>query len=609
MRTSLFSLHTFVLCLAALFCSMGVWAQSLTIICTTDVHGNYFPYDFVRNTDGKGSLARVYYYVKEQRKLNGEDNVLLLDAGDILQGQPSAYYYNFVDTTSVHICAQVMNFMKYDAAVVGNHDIETGHNVYDRWAAACNFPVLAANVVGRDGKPYWKPYVVVKKAGLRIAVFGLITPTVPRWLPERLWSGMEFRDMVQTAREYMPQMKREADVVVGVFHSGVGVVPEGGDEANMLENASLAVARRVPGFDVVFCGHDHRRADTKVVNIAGANVPVLNAGSGAEYVATAMRLYRTPDGKNIIVTRDFPFSEPKTTYVKADTTMHGSLVNISNREADKDFMRHFRKQIKTLKKYTQEVIGQNDATLSTRDAYFGPSNFIDYIHALQLQVSGADISFAAPLGFDSSVPAGTVRVGQMFSLYPYENMLCVMRLTGREVKEYLEYSYAGWTRRVNPASSDLNNQRLLLFRNLHPRSNPNPKDNWNLLATPSYNYDSAGGLRYVVDVSKPAGDRVVILGMADGTPFDMEREYRVALNSYRACGGGGHLTDGAHISKDELQRRIVWSTDRDLRHYLTEAIRRDGGIHAKSPKLWHFEPADVLQPLIDNDRRLLFPEE
>lgn len=579
----------------------------LEIICTSDIHGNYFPYDFVRDTDEPGSMARIYKYVSEQRSRYGEDNVLLIDAGDILQGQPSAYYYNFVDTTSVHLCAEIMNYMKYDVCVIGNHDIETGHAVYDRWARECNFPILAANVVDKEGNPYWKPYVVINKGGLRVAVFGLLTPVIPKWLPEHLWSGMEFKDMVTTARQYMPQMQKEADVIVGVFHSGAGKEPEKMQDALMQENAAYAVAKYAPGFDVIFYGHDHRQADTKVFNITGHYTPVLNPGSGTKYVATASRNFSYNDGYTFITSKQFTFSQPTAHYVKADTTLHGSLVNMYNFEPDKDFMRHFKGQLKTLKKYAQEVIGKNPTTLSSRDAYFGPSEYIDFIHAMQLQISGAEISFAAPLRFDATVPAGKLRVGEMFSLYPFENRLYVMRLTGEEIKRYLEYSYAGWTRQINPNASDLASQHLLLLQSTTSQSSPS--DNWKLLATPSYNFDSAAGLRYVVDVTKPKGERVTIQSLADGTPFDTKKEYRVAVNSYRAGGGGGHLTEGAGIPKEELQERIVWSTDRDLRHYITEAIRRDGGIHAKSPKLWHFEPADVLQPLIDNDRRLLFPEE
>ena len=142
----------------------------LKIIETSDVHGNYFPYDFMDRKPGVGSLARIETYVKGARKQMGADKVLLLDNGDILQGQPTAYYYNYIDTTATHACAAVLNYMRYDAAAMGNHDVETGHAVYDRWVRECKFPMLSANTIEvKTGKPYWKPYTIIRKGGVRIA--------------------------------------------------------------------------------------------------------------------------------------------------------------------------------------------------------------------------------------------------------------------------------------------------------------------------------------------------------------------------------------------------------------------------------------------------------
>ena len=112
----------------------------LKVVQTSDIHGNFFPYDFINRTTWGGSMARVHAFVENERKTLG-NNLILLDNGDILQGQPSAYYYNFIDTTSTHLCADILNFMHYDAATMGNHDIETGHAVYDRWVKECNFPI------------------------------------------------------------------------------------------------------------------------------------------------------------------------------------------------------------------------------------------------------------------------------------------------------------------------------------------------------------------------------------------------------------------------------------------------------------------------------------
>ncbi len=547
----------------------------ISFIETTDVHGNYFPYDFLNARPGSGSMARITSYVNAQRKQKGDDRVVLLDNGDILQGQPPAYYYNYIDTRSTHLCADILNFMRYDAVAVGNHDVETGHDVYDRWISQCKMPVLGGNaVVTATGKPYWKPYTIIERQGVKIAVFGMITPGIPMWLPEKLWSGLRFDDMAQTARRYMPEMRKKADVVIGLFHSGVG----DGKDTEKAEDATLYVAQSVPGFDVVFCGHDHRRADRVVVNTAGDSVYVLNPAANAQAVAQADLTLVYKNGK------------------LAQKRVAHSLVDITAETPDEEFMQRFKAQYDSVRQFTADEIGENETAMETLPAFFGPSAFIDFIHQMQLSISGAEISFAAPLAFDAAIPEGKIHVSDMFNLYRYENQLYVMQLSGQEIKDYLEYSYAGWTQQMTSASD-----HLLLFRpNAEKLSDP-----WQRLQTPSFNFDSAAGILYTVDVTKPRGQKITVTGMADGRPFDLKANYRVAVNSYRGNGGGGLLTQGAHIPESELPKRILWSTDKDLRFYLMTAIRQMGTISPQPLNQWKFIPEDWAQQAKLRDALLL----
>lgn len=549
------------------------------VLETTDVHGNYFPYDFINRTPGSGSMARIYNYVLQQREQYAPEHVLLLDAGDILQGQPAAYFYNYIDTVSTHACAAVLNYMGYDAATVGNHDIEAGHAVYDRWSAQCKMPMLGANIIRTaDGTPYWKPYTIIEKDGIRFAVLGMLTTGIPTWLPENLWAGMRFDDMVETAQKYMPEMKAQADVVIGLFHSGVGN-PQADGKYN--ENASLQVAREVPGFDLILCGHDHRRACRRMNTKAGDSVQVLNTGAGAEYVAAATITVEKRKGRAVVKKVD------------------GELVNITALEPQTDFISQFSKQMNDVQAFVGEKIGESSVRLDTRDAFFGPSAFVDFIHQLQLRISGAEISFAAPLSFDASIPEGDIRVSDMFNLYKFENMLYVMRLSGQEIKDFLEYSYGGWVDQMRSP-----NDHLLLFSDYNITS----PDRWQRLRTPSYNFDSAAGLIYTVDVTRPRGQKVTILSMASGEPFDLQRTYRVAVNSYRGNGGGGLLTRGSKIDKAELLRRIEWSTEKDLRYYLMQAIREEYQICPRALNQWRFIPEDWTTAAAERDAKILFDE-
>lgn len=551
----------------------------LKIVETSDVHGNYYPYDFTAQHDAPGSLARVSTFVREQRRECGDEGLILLDNGDFLQGQPSAYYYNYMDTVSTHVGAAMMNYMGYDAGNMGNHDVETGRGVFERWAAQCRFPVLGANIVEEDtGRPRFKPYVVLERQGVRVAVLGMVTPAIPMWLPRSLWAGLRFDDMERTARHWMEVIRREerADVVIGLFHAGREPYVMGG---KYRENASAEVAARVPGFDAVLMGHDHVRACAKVAGAEGDSVVLVNPANNALTVACVDITLTLEDGE-----------------VKAKQ-VEGSLADVGQLPPDADFLRHFQPQREAVQAFVGKRIGRLTETISTRPAYFGPSAFVDLIHELQLEIGEAEISLAAPLSLDTQIAEGDVWVSDMFKLYKYENLLYTMRLTGQEVHDALEMSYAMWTGQMHSPDD-----HLLLLR----PTRQDASDERAAFQHPSYNFDSAAGIRYTVDVSKPAGQRVHIVSMADGIPFDPAREYRVAVNSYRGNGGGELLTRGAGIPQEELAGRIISSTDKDLRFYLMQYIERKGTITPRALGLWKFIPEDWVSQAAKRDYEYLF---
>ena len=549
----------------------------LKIVQTSDIHGNFFPYDFINRKAWGGSLARVHAFAEEQRKTFGE-NLILLDNGDILQGQPSVYYYNFIDTVSSHLCADMLNFMRYDAANMGNHDIETGHAVYDRWVKECNFPVLGANIIDtKTGVPYLPPYKIIERDGIKIAVLGLITPAIPAWLAENLWEGLQFEDMETSARKWVKiiQEKEKPDILIGLFHSGRDASKNTG---KWNENASLTVAQNVPGFHIVLMGHDHRQFCQNVPNCEGNYVMAVNPGSNGNAVSDI----------DITITKN-----------GNETSMNidARLTDMNKYEPSQEFMAHFKKQYDDVDNFVKQKIGTITASLDTRPAYFGSSAFIDFIHTLQLAISGADISFAAPLSFDATIDKGDIYMSDMFNLYKNENMLYVMELTGKEIKDYLEYSYSIWTRQMTSPDDS-----LLLLKDITPEEDKSHA----IFANPSYNFDSAAGIIYTVDVTKPQGEKISISSMADGTPFLMDKTYKVAINSYRGNGGGELLTRGAGIPQDQLHARIVFSTDKDLRFYLMEYIRKQGTLSPKALNQWRFIPDEWVKQAAKRDYDLLF---
>ncbi|OFY67169.1 MAG: hypothetical protein A2Y71_01105 [Bacteroidetes bacterium RBG_13_42_15] len=558
--------------------------QSVTILQTTDLHGVLLPYDFIEKEDLKVSLAAVSSYVKKVRGENG--SVVLLDNGDNLQGQPPVYYYNFIDTVSPHINAEALNYLDYDAGTVGNHDIEAGHSVYDRLINDYNFPLLAANAVNTaTGKPYFEPYTIIEKEGVRVAIFGMITPAVPDWLPPELYSGMEFRDMLETAKKYMPViLKEKPDLVVGLFHSGWDErddPAQAGSHSD--ENGCTAVAWNVPGFDVILCGHNHNVVNKKFINSEGDTVLVLEGGSRAEKIARA----------------DVVFHKDKTTG-KVQKIVTGKIIDVDNYSPDREFVNKFSPQRNVIMEYVNKVIAISEVTISSRDSYFGSSPFVDMIHSIQLDITHADISFAAPLSFDVKISAGPVTVGDMFKLYRFENMLYTMSMTGSEIKKYLEFSYSEWLNTMKGPDDHLLKFQISKDGKLILRNG----EAW--LKNQPYNFDSAAGIDYTVDVSKPEGKRVTINSLSNGNPFEMNKVYLVAVNSHRGNGGGGHLSAGAGIPQSEFSNRLVKSTEKDLRYYIIKYMEAKKTIRPVALNNWKIIPEKWVNEAKSGDYAMLF---
>lgn len=550
---------------------------NLRIIQTSDVHGCFFPYDFINRKPALGSMARISTYVKELRQKYG-DKLILLDNGDILQGQPTCYYCNFVKPEMPNVAASVINYMGYDAQTIGNHDVETGYAVYDKWISEVKCGVLGANIISNaNGKPYLPPYKMLQRDGVRIAVLGMLTPAIPNWLNEQLWSGMHFDDIVKSAEYWVKYLKEKEhpDVIIGLFHSGWkgGITTE-----TYSENEAFETAKNVPGLDLVLYGHDHHSNVETVENVNGDKVLCLDPSCNALFVSDALVSITKKDGKII------------------SKKVEGGLKDVRNIPVDEDFMKCFKPDIDSVNAFVNKKIGTFKNSIYTRDSYFGSSAFCDFIHNLQLSITGADVSFNAPLSFNTSIKAGDVHVSDLFNLYKYENQIYVLRMTGKEILGHLEMSYDQWVNTMKSkddhimllSSETRNNMEKFGFKNL------------------TFNFDSAAGIDYEVDVTKPDGHKVKILRMSDGRPFDENAWYKVAMNSYRGNGGGELLVKGAGIPHDSLKSRIIYESPRDQRFYLMKEIEKAGTLAPKANNNWRFVPAEWAEPAIEKDRKLIF---
>jgi 2',3'-cyclic-nucleotide 2'-phosphodiesterase/3'-nucleotidase len=550
----------------------------LKIAVTTDVHGAYFPSDWYTGKPIQGSLSQVASWVTEQRAVKGQD-IILLDNGDLIQGDPASYYSNFVRPDQANIAARILNFMGYEAATIGNHDLEAGHPVYDKLNHEFKFPWLSANSVRTDsGEPWFKPYAILEHEGLRIAVLGLTTPKIPDWLPPALWSGMQFTGMVETAKKWTSIIltKEKPDLLIGLFHAGVD--PNYGQQqaGNPLnENATRLVAESIPGFDVIFSGHDHRHWNFRVAGPDGDSVLILGSESRAAEIA--------------IATVGMKRNEIKTERLSLTGT-HQEMKGIT---PDPAFMAKFQGYIDTVQQYVDQPVGTISRAISSDSIFTGPNEFVGLINQAQLELTGADISFTAPLSFRATIPQGPITVKDLFKLYRFENQLYTLRLTGAEILGYLNYSYSLWMKTMTGPDD--------LMLNMEQQAD----GSWRL-KNAYYNFDSAAGIDYVVDVSKPVGQMVTITRMSDGKVFDPLKFYKVALNSYRGSGGGSHLSRGAGLSKEEVAKRLIMASDKDFRYLLTDWIRKQGTIHPETVSNWKTIPESWTRVAAPRDSRRLF---
>lgn len=563
----------------------GDGTYTLDLFCTNDIHGRYFDSLYVGNNT-KESLLAVSQFMKEQRDSLGSDNVILLDEGDFLQGDNAAYYFNYVDTKTKHLYARMAEYMGYDATTVGNHDIETGHAVYDRIKSTMKVPFLAANAIRNDnGKPYFQDYVILRKAGLKVAVIGFTNPDIKSWLAPEIWEGMTFESLLPFVQEKVNQViaKEKPQVVIVATHSGTG-----NGDGSSLESQGLELLSSLENVDFILCSHDHRAMTQK-----NGETTLINAGSHCRTVGHGT-IEVTIEGGNII-----------------SKTTTGEIIPIDKTKTDPEMRAIFKADYEAAKAFTLQEVGELESPLVTRESLIGMCDYMNLIHTVSLSCEPAQLSFAAPLTYNGTVAAGTLVYNDLFTIYPYENQLFVVKMTGLQVKNFLEYSYDHWINTIGN-SSDL----LLKLRN---QSDPRTGQiGWSFIGR-SYNFDSMAGAFYTVDVTKPCGERVNISTLADGTPFSLDGEYNVAMTSYRASGGGDTMGEGAGIDTDNIDAIVVkrYPEIREvLYQYFKNHTDADGNIiPVTSEELgnesvigrWSFVPEDIAAPAIERDYDRLFP--
>ncbi|MFD9908569.1 bifunctional metallophosphatase/5'-nucleotidase [Streptomyces sp. NPDC059063] len=536
---------------------------SFTVMGTTDLHGNVFNWDYFtdKEFDDKDhndvGLAKISTLVRAVRAEKGRGNTLLIDAGDTIQGTQLSYYYAKVDPITaergpVHPMAQAMNAIGYDAAALGNHEFNYGIPVLRKFEEQCDFPLLGANALdAKTRRPAFAPYSMHRLRtphgrDVRVAVLGLTNPGIAIWDRANVRGKMVFPGLEEQAAKWVPKLRSMgADVVIVSAHSGSSGTSSYGDQLPYVENAAALVAEQVPGIDAILVGHAHTEIPEYVVE---------NKATGKKVVLSEPLKW----GQRLtLFDFDLVWSKGRWRVEKVGA----KVLNSNTAAEDRRITRLLGDEHKKVVAYVNQVIGTSTEAMSTAEGPYKDVPIIDLISHVQVETVKAALaggayaklpvlSQASCFSRTARIPAGEVTIRDAAGLYPFENTLEARLITGAQLKDYLEFSARYYVQTAPGAPVD-------------------PAKLTNANSTPDYNYDALYGVTYDVDIAKPVGARIVDLRF-EGKELDPKAEFVLAVNNYRASGGGNF----PHVAG----AKQVWSNSEEIRNTIISWVKAKGTV-------------------------------
>jgi 2',3'-cyclic-nucleotide 2'-phosphodiesterase (5'-nucleotidase family) len=528
----------------------GPAAGTLVLMGTTDLHGWVLPVDYYTGKRTSNSLASLAPVIDSVRAANPGRSVLV-ESGDLLQGNPLDLVYSRLQPGETHPIVAAMNLVGYDAAAIGNHEFNYGIPLLETAVAQARFPWLSANVfrAGTDEHAF-RPYTFVERTvggrRVKIGITAVTPPGVAIWDRDNVRGRLEFRDIVASVRPIVAEMRAQgADVVLVAAHSGLeGSSYDTAATHVAAENAAAAMAREVPGIDVIFMGHTHREVADTVID----GVLVQQAKNwGASLAVATLRLETGADGRWRVAGKHGQILRPAEG--RADARLEAALA-----QADARTRAWVGRQIGvSTDEWTSELSRTRDTPI------------MDLINDVEMRATRAELASTAAFSLSSQIPRGPITVADVAGLYVYDNTLKAVRISGAQLRAYLEKS-AEYYLPCPAARCD----RV---------TNP---------AVPGYNFDVVSGVDYALDLTQPVGRRVVRLER-NGRAVAATDSFTLALNNYRASGSGGFsMLIGAPV---------VYDRGESIRDLLIADLQRRGRISPADVfrKNWEIIPAALAE--------------
>lgn len=478
------------------------WHNNLKvrILSTSDVHGYVYPTNYTtRDNHSSLGMLQAGSIIKNAKKDERDDEIVIaVENGDWIQGSPFSTYLSEQAATKQGILSEITANVGYDAATLGNHEFNYGQDYIKNAESKRNYPIVNANIEGAvDNQIADRPYMIIEKKGLKIAILGLTTAFIPNWERPDNIKGLAFQSALATAKKFVPELRKQADVVIVAYHGGIETDPQTGKptEKYTSENEGYRIATEVPGIDALITGHQHRQLAAKI-----NGVPFTQPGVHGSDVGEI----------------DLDLNEQK-------QIINCSSHLISTKDTQPNFDLISSNQIEDeVQDWLDQPMGQaTGVSMIINDQMKVRTNnhpYIDFINKVEMDAMGVDIAGTALFNDDIKGFHHDISMREIINGYSYPNTIMAEAITGAELKRALEKCAAFFK---------LQDDKIVI----------DPK-----FVAPKmqlFNYDIYSGIDYEFDVSKPVGKRVVKLNY-HGKPVTTDQKLRIALNNYRAIGGGDY---------------------------------------------------------------------